>query len=205
MPIDNLKDLQASPLGKIARSLVPVFDDVGKETYLGYLASGFTHTEALGLSSVDDATVKSWLSNDPEFARVNAELHSETRSQLAAEFTQAEYLRNFRLMLAKDHEVLTKHLEVLSDREFKYLIKARNHYTPQALVLFAQLMRGDTTPLQVNNFSQLVIAVNQSVRNQNALDRRVDERGNLVNTTQHELLDAHRLLEDLTRGENDAS
>ena len=84
----------------------------------------------------------------------------EFRKALANEYCEIEFVRNFRLVMEKDHQIIKKALEVvgeffdaqgkkidipnLTKQENDYLLKMRAYYTPQQLSAISALTRGGT-------------------------------------------------------------
>lgn len=142
----------------VAGSLIPYSRDDAKARYLGYLASGFSVREALVLSDRS----KSWLSearNDAKFVSLENGI-PEIRKELAKEYTELEFFRNFRLVLEKDYRVLWKAINPdrvavpqldgtskvmdvpLSAQDHDYLLKIRSQYTPQQLQIIEAIVSG---------------------------------------------------------------
>ena len=69
---------------------------------------------------------------------------SDLRKKLSTEYIDMEFTRNFHLVLQKDFRVLFKDAtdETLNDDEKGYLLKIRQHYTPQSLAMVKQLLGG---------------------------------------------------------------
>ena len=142
----------------IAGSLIPYSRDDEKARYLGYLACGFSIREALHLIERS----KPWLSlcrHDPKFVDLENRI-PEIRKELAKEYTELEFFRNFRLALEKDFRVLwkslnpdkasvpqldgsTKMVDVPMPRQdHEYLLKIRSQYSPQQLQILEAVVSG---------------------------------------------------------------
>ncbi len=133
-----------TPEESIPRSLVPWNLDDDRSRYLGLRSSGFTIREALGLIAKAKSTLSKWR-KDPVFEGLENRL-PELRKELAMEYASVEFLRNYRLVLEKDHRVLkaslANNIRIVDDKEvnvpmssqdFAYLKVMRAHYTPQQL------------------------------------------------------------------------
>jgi len=133
-----------TPEESIPRSLVPWNLDDDRSRYLGLRSSGFTIREALGLIAKAKSTLSKWR-KDPVFLDLENRL-PELRKELAMEYASVEFLRNYRLVLEKDHRVLKASLKdethtidgkefttPMSSQDFAYLKVMRAHYTPQQL------------------------------------------------------------------------
>lgn len=134
-----------TPEEAIPRSLVPWARDDDRSRYLGLRASGFTIRETLGLLGKAKSTLSLWRQNS-EFNKLEATV-PELRKTLALEYAGLEYLRNYRLVLEKDFRVvkgsLTRervlgedgkwHTTPQDSQDYQYLLRMRQHYTPQML------------------------------------------------------------------------
>lgn len=142
----------------IASTLIPWSRDDERARYLGYLACGFSIREALHLINRS----KPWLSlsrHDSRFVELEGRI-PEIRKELAKEYTELEFFRNFRLALEKDFRVLwqslnpeqmsvpqgdgsTKMVNIPMDRQdHEYLLKIRSQYTPQQLQIVEAIVSG---------------------------------------------------------------
>lgn len=157
-----------NPAG-IAQSLIPYNYDDNKARYLGYRASGFTIREALKLIGVAHSTLSFWRLQ-PEFVEIEERL-PEIRQKLAAEYVGLEFVRNYRLVLEKDMQVLRNSVkkdedgkaEQLTKQEQEYLIKLRGHYTPQQLEVLQTLLSPDKkSDASSLDFTQFVITARRT-------------------------------------------
>lgn len=131
----------------IVQSAVPYNRDDDRARYLGLRASGFKIREALKLVGIAKSTLSFWR-KDPQFAAIEERL-PEFRKQLAKEYANLEFLRNYRLVLEKDFRVLKKSLKMFEDNEPRelskdeqqYLLKLRSVYTPQQLEAIEAVMK----------------------------------------------------------------
>lgn len=147
----------------LAESLLPyMLGDSKKAVYLSYRATGFAVREAIRLAGVTQRTVQRWRASDPTFNDIDGDKLPEIRKKLGANFTQLEFLRNYRLVLLKDFRIIKKSLskDELTKNEQSYLIKARSNYTPQQLEILQRLL-GEGAPESPRTFAQLVIAIHQ--------------------------------------------
>lgn len=125
---------------RIAQSIVPYARDDARCRYLGLRASGFTIREALRLIGKAQSTLSAWR-HDETFSGLEIRL-PELRRELALEYANLEFLRNYRLILEKDYRVIKGSLDknaVLSAQDHQYLLKLRSHYTPQQLQVIETL------------------------------------------------------------------
>lgn len=140
------------PAGKevaIAAAIVPYPRDDERAVYLGYRACGLSSAESLTMMYRS----KEWLEtcrDDVTFVELESRI-PEYRKELAREYIQIEWMRNFRLVLEKDKRVLLASLsgkmmrvtlldgtetevpEPMTRQDFDYLLKLRSQYTPQQL------------------------------------------------------------------------
>ena len=126
----------------IATTLIPWRKDDDRARYMGYLACGFDSDEAL---YVIDQTV-GWLEEqrqDEDFASIELKV-PEIRKELAKEYIELDFFRNFRLVLEKDYRILDKALreEILPKQQHEYLLKLRSAYSPQQLAVVEQVIKG---------------------------------------------------------------
>lgn len=128
----------------IAQSIVPYNRDDSRARYLGLRASGFTIREALRLIGKAQSTLSAWR-HDSVFSDLETRL-PELRRELALEYANLEFLRNYRLILEKDYRVIKESLDkkvILSPQDHQYLLKLRSHYTPQQLQIMEMLFIAD--------------------------------------------------------------
>lgn len=146
----------------LARSALPMFEeeDTKKSLYLSYRLSNFSRFQSVELSSIHRKTLARWTEADPNFAYIDGEGIGEMRKQLANEFLDMQFTRNFHLVLQKDFKILYKDAinQQLSPNESEYLNKIRQHYTPQSLAMMKQLLGGGTVE-QPFDFTKLTISI----------------------------------------------
>lgn len=158
LPVVDPKDTNA-----IVESLLQERGDSKKARYLGYRASGFTIREALAMVGCKQRTVEHWRREDSAFASQEAQL-PELRKKLGFEFANMEFLRNYRLILQRDFEVIGKSMTkdyVLTKEEAAYLLKARGSYSPQQLEIIKNFLSGQPAnlgTLGTFNFTQYILS-----------------------------------------------
>jgi hypothetical protein len=146
----------------IASSLIPYDRDDEKAMYFGYRACGLSVREALQL--IDRS--KAWLSacrHDQSFVDLESRI-PEFRQELARDYTEIEWFRNFRLVLEKDCRILKRSLGMekgedgevvkMSDADTAYLLKLRSQYTPQQLGMLETILKASGS--EDFNFSKWV-------------------------------------------------
>jgi len=126
----------------VASTLIPWDRDDDKSLFLGYRASGLSVRESLNIIGKS----KPWLSlqrHDSEFVDLERRI-PEFRKELAKEYVEIEFFRNFRLVLEKDFRILKKSLgkDILSHQEQEYLIKLRTQYTPAQIQIMEVVAGG---------------------------------------------------------------
>ena len=151
----NEETLLATTEGVI-QSLLPFGEDNNKGRYIGYRASGFTFREACQLTGIHYKSIYRWRETDEKFKEWEDQL-PELRKTLGIEYSHLEFIRNYRLILQKDYEIISKSLkapEELDNKEHQYLLKLRSHYTPQQLQVLQSLIGagGQDKPFDFNNF-----------------------------------------------------
>ena len=154
----NLPVVDPGDTNAIVESLLQERGDSKKARYLGYRASGFTIREALAMVGCKQRTVEHWRREDSAFAAQEAQL-PELRKKLGFEFANMEFLRNYRLILQKDFEVIGKSMggELLTKQEAAYLLKARGSYSPQQLEIIKNFLSGQPTNLGTLNLTQFIL------------------------------------------------
>ena len=148
----------------IAQSLIPYYTDGGKKAkYLSYIVAGFSVTEAVALAKIHLKTVTRWR-EDPKFVEIEDRSTSELRKQLSDEIIDIEFTRNFRLVLAKDFEILYKDAtdEILTEKEQQYLLTIRKFYTPQQFAMVKQLVSGNGGGDEPFDFTRTVLEIRLS-------------------------------------------
>lgn len=152
---------------EIVQSLVPYASDMKKSRYLSFRACGFTVYEAARLSGVKHGTVQQWHTNDQEFKRLDDAGITELRQNVAARFVTAEFLRNYRLVLQRDFEVLQKAAldpDNLTQPDHLYLGKIRPQYSPQQLEIMKRILQNE--PEKQYNFTDFIIQIrNERIQN----------------------------------------
>lgn len=157
-----------TPEEHIAQSILPYNRDDARARYLGLRASGFTIREALRLIGKAHSTLSFWR-QDAEFVQLEVRL-PEFKKELALEYANLEFLRNYRLVLEKDYRILKTSLNPDKDTEGKpvpmstqdqaYLLKMRTHYTPQQLQIIETLIRAETGDTGFD-FTQFVLTASK--------------------------------------------
>jgi len=146
----------------IAESAMPVFyEDSRKAKYLSYRACGFTIRESKELVGVTERTIRNWRHADPEFERWDREAIGELREKLGNRFLEIEFRRNYRLILQKDFDVLSRSVEgeELTYQENQYLLRARSHYTPQQLETLENILSGRHDGGPEFNWTEFVLSL----------------------------------------------
>jgi len=148
----------------IVQSVVEATNDSKKVRFLGFRASGFTIRESLSLVGIHEKTLHRWREGDAEFVRQESKL-SELRKTLGIEFAHLEFVRNYRLILEKDYQVISDSLnkdKVLTLAEHQYLMKARSHYTPQQLEVIQRLIGATKEEAKDFNFTDFIMTLSRT-------------------------------------------
>jgi len=160
MGVDNKPAIQSDSPEDIVKSIVEQNWDSKKSKYIGYRASGFTIREAASLIGVNQRTIVRWREGDPTFASMEQQL-PELRKRLGLEYASMEFLRNYRLILEKDYNIIMNSMKgPLPVQEHQYLLKARGHYTPQQLESLKGMI-GDGTG-QPLDFTKFIISISRT-------------------------------------------
>jgi hypothetical protein len=157
-------------------SVISATVDNKKVRYLGYRASGFSVREALQLcDGMHEKTLSRWRANDPVFAEQERNL-PELRKTLSAEFVHLEFMRNYRLILQNDYNIVQKSLDTpheMTNADLQYLLKMRSHYTPQALQILQELI-GASSKSESFNFTNFIMSLS---REQNGQKQEITIKG----------------------------
>lgn len=143
-----------------------------KAKYLSYRACGFTIRESIDLvPGLSEATLRRYRKEDENFRKQDGENLPTLRRETRADILNTEFARNYRLILKKDYDVISKSLDdkkILNDQEHQYLLNIRKHYTPQQLAILKQLTeKGDISGGMSNfSFAKFVMVINQNNQQQ---------------------------------------
>jgi hypothetical protein len=131
------------------KALVPAFDQDSelKRSFIGWRLCGFNPTEALLYTGIAPTLLRQW-SQDPEFAALNTPQNIlQLGDQAKDHLVNTELVRNHRLVLKVDGDILKKAaiagVNALTDAERKLLEKIRPIYTPKVI---SALGLGDDEP-----------------------------------------------------------
>jgi len=127
-------------------------------SYLSFRACGFTFREACKLAGVGETTVRRWRDTYPEFAELDSKEHlKELVDKFSYKYVELEFLKNYRMVLKKDYDVLLKSIYFPEDMnaENQYLLKMRSHYTPEQLAVIKKLV--EAGGLEEVNVAQLIL------------------------------------------------
>jgi len=149
---------------EMASSLLPALVDDGldgkRADYLAKRICNFSVREACALAHVTEKSVRRWREANPEFLRLDTEGMTELRKKLATQYVDIEFTRNFHLIMQKDFKILYNDAIGLpmTEKDNEYLLKIRQHYTPQSLAMVKQLLGGGTvdTPF---DFTRLTMTI----------------------------------------------
>lgn len=160
--MEDLIKPEQTPTESIVSTLMPYYTEGSKKAkYLGYIIAGFSIMEACKLVDIHLKTVIRWRDNDPVFLALEEKSRTELREQLSNQIIDIEFSRNFKLVLAKDFNVLMKDAagEALSQAEQGYLYLIRKFYTPQQLVMVKQLLGSNGEKQDAFDFTKTVLEV----------------------------------------------
>lgn len=145
----------------MSQAIIPYYpDNTKKSRYLSFRVANFTVKESCDLAKCSFTSVKRWREEDSRFSQLDCEGLTDLRKQLADEYLNIEFSRNFRLVLQKDFDILNKSVQgkKLTDEEEKYLLKLRAFYTPQQLVLVKQII-GEASSVESFDFTKLTLTI----------------------------------------------
>jgi len=166
----------------IAHSLIPYYSDGSKKArYLSYIIAGFSTMEAIKLSKIHLKSVHRWRESDPVFVELEAKASTSLRRELADHLIDIEFTRNFRLVLAKDFEILFKDAsgEQLTDKEEDYLKLIRKFYTPQQFAMIRQIIGGNgEAKAEAFDFTRTVLTIRLEKEQGSARGNQLSELSN---------------------------
>lgn len=140
-----------------------------KANYLAFRFAGFSVREAADLAGIHQATVMRWRDSntqwfDEEFVELEAECSGEKRVAIRREVIHLQFTRNFLLMMKRDADLLmrsVKDQESMTDRDWRYLEKARAQYTPSQFETLERLLATATGSEDSDTFEELVLRATQ--------------------------------------------
>ncbi len=168
--ISNDPPISGDDTESIIRSIFEVDGNSNKSRYLGYRASGFSVRESLRLTGIHEKTLHRWREGDVVFVKQENSL-PELRKTLGINFAHLEFLRNYRLILQKDFEIISKSLRkpdindpssIMTKTDTEYLLKLRSQYTPQQLEVMSALIGAASSTSQPLDFTKLIMSISQS-------------------------------------------
>lgn len=129
-----------------------------KAAYLAYRSVGFTITKSCQLAGTTMASVHQWRKSDPVFREWEQERLQELQSRVGNDIIKFDILRNMKLFLNADFELICKAMvkgvDSLTPREFTLYKEARKFYTPEQLLTIEKVIapekHRDATKLVVN-------------------------------------------------------
>lgn len=169
-PAPSESEITGNDTESIIRSIFEVDGNSNKSNYLGYRASGFSVRESLRLTGIHEKTLHRWRDGDPKFVLQENSL-PELRKTLGVNFAHLEFLRNMRLFLEKDYQILQKSLRkpdvtdpttIMTKSEQDYLLRIRSIYTPQQLEVMGALIGVASDTLQPVDFTKLILSISQT-------------------------------------------
>ena len=155
-------DGKTTPTEGMAQSLINHYADGGKKArYLSYLVAGFSVMESVTLAKIHHKSVLRWREDGDGFLELEKQALGELREQLSNQIIDIEFTRNFRLVLAKDFQILFKDAQdkPLSDKEQQYLLAIRKFYTVEQLARIRQLVGGKDGTGEAFDFTKTVLTI----------------------------------------------
>lgn len=159
-----------TPTEGMAQSLLPFYifssqESNKKAKFLSYLVAAFSIMESVKLAHVHLKTVQRWEKEDPNFRTLMEQCSTELSRKLSDQMLDIEFTRNFRLVLAKDFQILFKDAagELLTEKEQQYLMLIRKYYTPQQFAMIKQIVGGDGKATEeAFNFTKTILEIRLS-------------------------------------------
>ena len=173
--LDTEQVTDITPTEGMAQSLLPFYvfsaqESNKKAQYLSYLVAHFSTYEACRIAKIHPKTIKRWRDEDPNFHLVEEQCATELAKKLSDELIDIEFTRNFRLIMAKDFQILFKDAtgQTLTESEQQYLVTIRKFYTPQQLATIKQLVSGDGQHGEAFDFTKTVLEIRLSKEERSA-------------------------------------
>lgn len=155
-----------TPTEGAAQSLLPFYifntqQSNKKVKYLSYLVAHFSILEACKLAKVHLKTVFRWRREDSNFEDLESQCATELSRKLSDQMLDIEFTRNFRLVLAKDFQILFKDAQdkALTEKEQQYLLVIRKFYNPEQLARVRQLVDGKDDSGEAFDFTRTVLTI----------------------------------------------
>jgi len=179
LPVAADRPMTPSEEVSIASSVIPYAWDDSKSLYLGYRACGFSVREALNALQLSHSLLTKWR-KDGEFKSLELRV-PEFRQTLAKQYINIETMRNYRLIMQRDLNIISKALkadagqdEPLTRQEQQYLIAMRKQYTPTQIDILESLITGKDKHKSGFNFAEAVNDFMQGSRGQGVSFTRTD-------------------------------
>jgi hypothetical protein len=114
-----------------------------KVAYLAYRSCGFTVNQACDLVGIAHQNVVSWRKTDATFRKFESEELSRLQGSVGIDVIKFEMMRNMRLLIREDFNIIAKSLnglEDLSPREYELYKNLRRFYTPNELLTLEKIL-----------------------------------------------------------------
>jgi hypothetical protein len=154
--VDRLDQyLHSSDTETVLAKIPSLFGVSNKATYLGFRALGLSPVQALDTMNLEESQLDFWRADDPAFLDFEQDYLYELQTQVSAELIRLGFLKNMAFLVAKDASILhrSSDLELLTKREYDYLMKVRGHYTPGDLLalekVFSPTQESDKVTIQL--------------------------------------------------------
>ena len=109
-----------------------------KATYLALRSLGLTPQQALEGMDYSEDLLNHWKETDPKFIDWERANIRSLQTTLSADLVRIGFMKNMALLVSKDTQIIMKSMllgnEMLSKRDFDYLMKVRGHYTTADLL-----------------------------------------------------------------------
>ena len=116
--------------------------------------------ESVTLAKITRKSIRFWR-RESAFVELEQKALGELREQLSNQLINIEFTRNFRLVLAKDFQILFKDAQEksLTEKEQQYLLVIRKFYTPEQLTRIRQLVSGKDDSGEAFDFTRTVLTI----------------------------------------------
>jgi hypothetical protein len=138
------EDSELLPEEQTLMARIPLMAGSNKKVaYLAYRSCGFTVGQAAELAGTTHQNVVSWRKTDKTFKKFESEELSRLQSTVGIDVIKFEMMRNMRLLLRSDFNIIAKSingLEDMSPREYELFKNLRRFYTPTELLTMEKIL-----------------------------------------------------------------
>ena len=136
--LDEILDSDDMDVETAVSRIPSMFGSSLKATYFGLRSLGLNPTQVAKALNMEEGTIQHWKNTDKNFIEFEQQALPLLQKNSGIQIVRLAFLRNMTMFIMKDAHIIGKSLEEgpesLTDREFKYLLQLRKHYTPSDLL-----------------------------------------------------------------------